>query len=568
MHLIVIHKKSDLSADQNSPLLRSATSNPLISDMTFEALAASCHFQNNGDKIFALPDGWNTQTSYNHVKITRYNGTLPTPLRHETKTKPDSRFIISNGRFAATADQQLLRGILTGFDADIITVNIDPALQSYRERIRVTTTGEIAGFHRLYSDSILPTSLPDRWPHHLFIKNQLLDKILINDALPLSFTDFIERCKSHSLSFHCLKIAGTLLDLETEAGLCSLLTTKLNSTRQHSNHLNAHNGTKKNNHMISPTARLFGKVLLGNNVQIGENAIIVGPTIIADNVTIAPSAVIRASVIGSNIRIPESHILKDRILLCSHSQCRTILNTQNNKRLHPKTASPCIAFPNGFKYHNFRLWPWFSYPHCLKRLIDIIISLMVLTLFIPLFPLIVLAIKLSSPGPIFFKHKREGLHGKQFSCLKFRTMIIGADSMQEQLRSKNQVDGPQFKVKDDPRVTLIGKFLRDTFIDEIPQFINILLGQMSVVGPRPSPKTENSLCPFWRDARLSVRPGITGLWQIRRTRRKGRDFQEWIHYDVKYVRDISLTLDLLTCWQTIEKVFINFIHQLRKMRQT
>jgi lipopolysaccharide/colanic/teichoic acid biosynthesis glycosyltransferase len=183
----------------------------------------------------------------------------------------------------------------------------------------------------------------------------------------------------------------------------------------------------------------------------------------------------------------------------------------------------------------------------------------VLILFAPVFPVIAIAIKLSSPGSLFFKDSRQGLHGKEFSCLKFRTMVVGADKIQEKLRFKSKVDGPQFKMKDDPRITMVGRFLRDTFIDEIPQFINILLGQMSVVGPRPSPKVENSTCPAWRDARLSVRPGITGMWQIRRTRRPGRDFQEWIYYDTQYIRNLSLRLDLLICWQTAKKLIVNFI---------
>jgi lipopolysaccharide/colanic/teichoic acid biosynthesis glycosyltransferase len=165
-------------------------------------------------------------------------------------------------------------------------------------------------------------------------------------------------------------------------------------------------------------------------------------------------------------------------------------------------------------------------------------------LFVPFFPIIAVIIKLNSKGSAFFKHRRQGLYGKEFNCLKFRTMIEGADDIQTKLRSQNQVDGPQFKVEDDPRVTVVGKFLRNTFIDEIPQFINVLFGQMSLVGPRPSPKNENSSCPFWRDARLSVRPGITGLWQISRTRLEGRDFQEWIHYDTKYVKKLSLTLEI------------------------
>jgi len=176
-------------------------------------------------------------------------------------------------------------------------------------------------------------------------------------------------------------------------------------------------------------------------------------------------------------------------------------------------------------------------------------------------PFIALAIKLTSPGPAFFKDKRQGLHGKEFCCLKFRSMPVGADKIQDKLRMISQVDGPQFKITDDPRLTTVGRLLRDTYIDEVPQFLNVLLGQMSVVGPRPSPELENTLCPYWRDARLSVRPGITGLWQIRRTRQPMKDFQEWIHYDTEYLRKLSLKMDLWICWQTAKKMVQSFVSQ-------
>ena len=176
-------------------------------------------------------------------------------------------------------------------------------------------------------------------------------------------------------------------------------------------------------------------------------------------------------------------------------------------------------------------------------------------------PFIALAIKLNSPGPVFFKHNRQGRHGEEFHCLKFRTMTVGADKIQEKLRIISEVDGPQFKMADDPRLNAVGEFLRETYIDEIPQFLNVLLGQMSVVGPRPSPESENTLCPTWRDARLSVRPGITGLWQVRRTREPMKDFQEWIYYDTKYVRELSMCMDLQICWQTFKKMVNNFINQ-------
>jgi lipopolysaccharide/colanic/teichoic acid biosynthesis glycosyltransferase len=193
--------------------------------------------------------------------------------------------------------------------------------------------------------------------------------------------------------------------------------------------------------------------------------------------------------------------------------------------------------------------------------VDVVAAILVLILFIPVIPVIALAVKLSSSGPILFRDKRQGLHGRPFQCMKFRTMRQGADKMQDKLRFVCEVDGPQFKMADDPRITTVGRFLRETYLDEIPQFINVLCGQMSIVGPRPSPEKENTLCPSWRDARLSVRPGITGLWQVYRTREPQRDFQEWILYDTQYVRDFSFGLDLWICWRTFTRMVANFVSQ-------
>jgi lipopolysaccharide/colanic/teichoic acid biosynthesis glycosyltransferase len=154
-------------------------------------------------------------------------------------------------------------------------------------------------------------------------------------------------------------------------------------------------------------------------------------------------------------------------------------------------------------------------------------------------------VKLTSPGPVFFAHRRQGLNGKEFDCLKFRSMRHGADALQAKLRARNEVDGPQFKIAHDPRLTPIGYFLRETNLDELPQLFNVLLGHMSLVGPRPSPDDENQLCPAWRRTRLSVKPGVTGLWQVLRSRQYPEtDFQQWIYYDVAYARHRSFRLDL------------------------
>jgi lipopolysaccharide/colanic/teichoic acid biosynthesis glycosyltransferase len=144
---------------------------------------------------------------------------------------------------------------------------------------------------------------------------------------------------------------------------------------------------------------------------------------------------------------------------------------------------------------------------------------------------------------VLFGHERETVGGRMFRCLKFRTMQANADARQRELAQANQVDGPQFKITDDPRVTRVGRILRRLNLDELPQLINVLRGEMSLVGPRPSPFRENQLCVPWREARLSVRPGITGLWQICRNERSSGDFHQWIYYDLLYVREQSFALD-------------------------
>ena len=129
-------------------------------------------------------------------------------------------------------------------------------------------------------------------------------------------------------------------------------------------------------------------------------------------------------------------------------------------------------------------------------------------------------------------------------------MVRHADKLSPELVGENICDGPQVFIKHDGRITGVGRLLRRLQIDEIPQFWNVLLGHMSIVGPRPSPDEENQYCPAWRDLRLSVRPGITGLWQIRRTRAPGEDFQEWIRYDIEYVRRANFWFDLAVCIRT------------------
>ncbi len=192
-------------------------------------------------------------------------------------------------------------------------------------------------------------------------------------------------------------------------------------------------------------------------------------------------------------------------------------------------------------------------PHALiaKRLFDILFATIGLLLVLPFFPFVMLAIYLEDGRPFFFAHRRETKGGRRFYCLKFRSMLVDADRIKIDLAQVNQADGPQFFMDDDPRLTRVGKFIRKYHIDELPQFFNVIIGDMSAVGPRPSPRKENQFCPPWREARLSVKPGLTGLWQVRRTRAKGLDFQEWIRYDIEYVEKASFRLDMKIIWKTI-----------------
>jgi lipopolysaccharide/colanic/teichoic acid biosynthesis glycosyltransferase len=558
MQLIVIHKKNP--ADSQNSILRIALSSELIAAITLGGLA-NVHSLDNDRKlpVIAIPEDYHIKSSQTKTSIKYYTQNIPVRFVRRTKTRKNQWFVIVNGRYVTDIDKKWLFSILADFDAHAIAVNVDPALAAFREKIRITSQGHIAGFRRLYSDTAQEVHVPDDWPQYLFVNTDSLSQLLLDDALPLTFQELISRCTAKSLNLRSINIAGDALDMETEDGFLAFIDNCLNAawpeaSRKFMRFLDANNTT------IDESARLFGHVLLGRNVRIRRNAVIIGPTIIGDNVDISNEVLVKSSVIGPNITVPEKYFVKNRFVTND-----TCFNREhscgpdgNASRRHG-----IISKPFGHKNRNntFRTWQRFSYSGCYKRFFDIFAASILLILFAPVIPFLALAVKLSSPGSVFFRDKRQGLHGREFNCLKFRTMTAGADRIQSKLRGISHTDGPQFKVKDDPRITTVGRFLRDTCLDEIPQFFNVLLGQMSLIGPRPSPVSENSLCPPWRDARLSVRPGITGLWQICRTRRQGQDFQEWIHYDIKYVRGISLSLDMWIFVQTVKKLVKDFVGQ-------
>ena len=189
----------------------------------------------------------------------------------------------------------------------------------------------------------------------------------------------------------------------------------------------------------------------------------------------------------------------------------------------------------------------------IKRCLDLVVALISLTLLLPIFVIIAVSIKLDSPGPIFHKQFRIGLKGTQFRMWKFRTMIATASDLQQTLESKNQAKGGVlFKLKIDPRCTRIGRFLRRYSLDELPQIINVIKGEMSIVGPRPLVLRDASQLPSDVLFRHDVLPGITGLWQI--NGRSSLDVEQLYHWDSMYIQKWSLVLDTHILLQTISVV--------------
>jgi exopolysaccharide biosynthesis polyprenyl glycosylphosphotransferase len=187
-----------------------------------------------------------------------------------------------------------------------------------------------------------------------------------------------------------------------------------------------------------------------------------------------------------------------------------------------------------------------------KRAIDLIGALFALAVLSPLMLLVTLLIKLESRGPVLYRSSRIGKNGRAFTFLKFRSMVDGADRARKQLTHLNEVDGPVFKISRDPRVTRVGRLLRITSIDEIPQFLNVLKGEMSLVGPRPPIPEEVEQYEPWQLRRLDVKPGITCLWQI--SGRSTLSFREWMRLDLEYIKHRSFWLDVRILLRTIPAV--------------
>ena len=283
---------------------------------------------------------------------------------------------------------------------------------------------------------------------------------------------------------------------------------------------------------VDPSAQLIGSVFVHDDVLVAAGARVIGPTVIGRGARVGAGSVVAQCLVAPGARVAARSTHRHSVLAGTRSAGGGELEGGDDSiNLDHMPVDPGQP-PRPALYPR------------LKAIAEPCLAAIAVLLLSPVLLLVALIIKLESRGPVFYGDLRETLGGRTFRCWKFRTMIVGAHAKQREMLTTNQVDGPQFKIDRDPRITRVGAWLRRVSLDELPQLFNIVAGEMSFIGPRPSPFRENQICIPWREARLSVRPGISGMWQVCRSRRNAGDFHQWIHYDLLYVRNMSFLVDL------------------------
>jgi lipopolysaccharide/colanic/teichoic acid biosynthesis glycosyltransferase len=408
-----------------------------------------------------------------------------------------------------------------------------------RECVEFDGDGQVRRIQRYYDDVT--------WPFAAGVCCSLLPGACAAMAGDLAFGSLSElrrNLSSRGIPSRDLPVAGAVFDLREEQGLLGLSERLI---RRHS--ASAGNGARgrplTGRHCrIHPSSRIVGPVVLQDGVTVEEDATVLGPSLIGAGSHIEANAVVAQCVLGAGTVVGRDATVRHRALFGGIADERQPARPEMPVYRRPvSSTAPSSGTPEP-------AYPSAAYVQ-VKCVVDAVLALIALIVLAPLLLVIGALIALESRGGVFYADERESKGGRPFRCLKFRTMFEGADVQQRQLYANNQLDGPQFKLDHDPRVTRVGRWLRSISFDELPQLINVVRGEMSIVGPRPSPFRENQTCVPWRVGRLSVRPGITGLWQVCRHDRKAGDFHQWIYYDLLYVRHISPALDLKIILATI-----------------
>ncbi|OGR05110.1 MAG: hypothetical protein A3K23_01825 [Desulfobacca sp. RBG_16_58_9] len=311
---------------------------------------------------------------------------------------------------------------------------------------------------------------------------------------------------------------------------------------------------------VSASAKVFAPVALGPGSRIGDESMILGPSAIGSHCEIEPGVVVNECVILNNARVGQGAylhrcVVSDGAVISSWTHLHEMAVMQS--LASPKELTVCSLREQASRHPGKVVgpleWQTYSQPFCkaVKRGLDMIVAILGLAITAPLMLIIALAIKLDSPGTIIFRQERCGLRGRNFTMYKFRSMVDNSEELKQGLQDLNEVDGPMFKIIRDPRITRVGRILRNTNLDELPQLYNVLKGDMSLVGPRPLSLEEMRYNPKWREARLSVRPGMSGLWQVEAHTKVF--FNDWLVNDLEYVQQCSLGLDLKILVKTMKK---------------
>lgn len=412
-------------------------------------------------------------------------------------------------------------------------VALESSADGTRECVEFDAQGRIRRIQRFY-DAVT-------WPYTAGVSCSLLPAAcaLLDDGLPWnSLAEMRNALAARGILSRDLPLQDAVMNLGREEDVLAfserfIVEATAGGGRAAAAHGVRYIGTQ---HRIHGSARLVGPVILQGGAIVEEGATVLGPALIGAGARVGQGALVAQSVLAAGAVVHAGATVRHRVLFGETSGASTMA------RSTVADEAPMVMAPTPARLgQERRREPLYA---TLKPLLEGASAIVGLALLSPLLFLIAILIKLESRGPILYGHKREGKDGRVFRCWKFRTMFDGAEARERELRANSDVDGPQFKIHGDPRITRVGRWLRPTSLDELPQLLNVSMGQMSLVGPRPSPFRENQLCVPWREGRLSVRPGITGLWQVCRHERASGDFHQWIQYDLLYVRHGSFTLDL------------------------
>jgi lipopolysaccharide/colanic/teichoic acid biosynthesis glycosyltransferase/carbonic anhydrase/acetyltransferase-like protein (isoleucine patch superfamily) len=413
------------------------------------------------------------------------------------------------------------------------------AFEGSKEHVSFDNAGQIRGIQRYYDQNT--------WGVIAGIGAMIVPVscgVLGNGLLPRSFAALRQILAGRGVPSRDVPIRGGALDLSSEHGM---LAANERLAVQVTAVVKKGSPTGKpaligGGHAIHPDSRIVGPVVIHAEVIVEAGATILGPAVIGVGARIASGAIVAHATICAGSVVPGGEIVRDEVwhgARAGDATAKERLSPSYDERLARLSMVPHEGAHAPLAHGLAR--------RCqlvLKRGLDVATAAVGLALLGPVLAIAGAAVRLESRGPIFFGDKREGVGGRVFKCWKFRTMFTGAHLAQMNFDALDQTDGPHFKCERDPRVTRVGRVLRALNLDELPQLFNVLVGQMSLVGPRPSPFRENQVCVPWREARLSVRPGITGFWQVCRHDRAAGDFHQWIEYDLLYVQHLSLWLDL------------------------